>query len=485
MDISTASIDASSSSSVATGSHHHHESGELLSAAGSASASASRASLASAEDPAPHSATASISQSLVGLASTPPYLEKWLVSLQTSFAADYLLLKRDLDRAHRATLDRERAAHTASLTAVETAIKDLQADAAQFEATSKWRLHALGALARQFRLRALARTRAQLFLAWRRKTFDAHGEAFKHHVATTHAARARLRKAMAAWAVAVRGSWKRMCERKAAAKAQETIDAAKAEYERKIDELTAELAEQVRLHQETEALRQAQEHDLRSAFMRGLSALNMETMSALNHSYVVIAPQRGSRYADPSAPTPASMAASMGGVHLGHGESYAHVSVGPPVMARPGGLATCHPHHHDEDDPHGRLSVSALDPAPRDSSLAASMRSLKGNGSGHAPSTASLYTSSRTAPTRSSAPPPTPPPRVVHDPTIKPRSGDQQVAPGPAPRSIKYAATGVLPGQAAARGITTAVYVTRHPRPAGSTSVLGGKGRLGRSERSE
>jgi hypothetical protein len=56
------------------------------------------------------------------------------------------------------------------------------------------------------------------------------------------------------------------------------------EYEEKIAGLKRELSIQIGIHQENESKRREQAEDIRKAFMRGLSSLNIETLNLLQHN---------------------------------------------------------------------------------------------------------------------------------------------------------------------------------------------------------
>ncbi|KNE60771.1 hypothetical protein AMAG_06129 [Allomyces macrogynus ATCC 38327] len=209
----------------------------------------------------------------------PPHLDKWLVSLHSAFAADFLTLRANLDRAHQESLASERIAHSAEREKLAQALKTAEAAAARNAQAAKWRLQALDLLAHEFRERHAVKARVQAWTAWRAHLARRGHDRFKEHVAAVHAERQTKFRTVVAWRGVVRDRWRRAERAKIQAEFDRQLANRVAEHTAIVASLTQQLTEHADLLSALEQRHRDREDGIRMAFMRGLSALNLETMT--------------------------------------------------------------------------------------------------------------------------------------------------------------------------------------------------------------
>ncbi|KAJ3370017.1 Centrosomal protein poc5 [Allomyces arbusculus] len=229
----------------------------------------------------------------------------WLVSLHSAFAADFLTLRADLDRAHQESLVSERTAHAAEREKLAQALSTTEAAAARNAQATKWRLQALDLLAHEFSERHAAKARVQAWTAWRAHLARRGHDRFKEHIAALHAEKQAKFRIVVAWRSVVRDRWRRAERAKMKAEFDRQLADRVAEHTTTVASLMQQLTEHADLLAALEQRHRDREDGIRMAFMRGLSALNLETMTVLQDPPP---PHDCPASPRPASPTPAAAA---------------------------------------------------------------------------------------------------------------------------------------------------------------------------------
>ncbi|KNE64208.1 hypothetical protein AMAG_09251 [Allomyces macrogynus ATCC 38327] len=255
----------------------------------------------------------------------PPHLDKWLVSLHSAFAADFLTLRADLDCAHQASLASERTAHAAEREELAQALSTAEAAAARNAQAAKWRLQALDLLAYEIHERHTAKARVQAWNAWRAHLARRWHDRFKEHIAAVHAEKQAKFRIVIAWRSVVRDRWRRAERAKMQADFDRQLADRVAEHTATVASLTQQLTEHADLLAALEQRHRDREDGIRMAFMRGLSALNLETMTVLQDP-----PPPHDR---PESPRPASPMPATTAVPWASPPGSVHGAVPDPALA--------------------------------------------------------------------------------------------------------------------------------------------------------
>ncbi|ORZ36162.1 hypothetical protein BCR44DRAFT_1499037 [Catenaria anguillulae PL171] len=213
--------------------------------------------------------------------SLPPQLSKWVTTLQSAFAADLHQLQDDLDASNRAALAASATAHAAQMADMESKLAEAHDALARAQPAIKYRPHAHRLLVDTFRARQDARMCAALFLLWKRRAHLVTEEHRKMVAANRHTHQVVLRKAFNGWFRVVREAWRQERDQRLDEKTKVAVAQATHDLESRLRDLARELQDEKRRRHELVREQKVHEAEMRAAFVRGLSALNMETMAVL------------------------------------------------------------------------------------------------------------------------------------------------------------------------------------------------------------
>ncbi|RKO84542.1 hypothetical protein BDK51DRAFT_12054, partial [Blyttiomyces helicus] len=122
-------------------------------------------------------------------------------------------------------------------------------------------------------------TAVMLFYRWRTRFSEEKRLRLASRVAVHHFRSVQARKALLGWHRAAGATWRRMVEKRMRNEAEKSLAELSREYENRLAESNAQLAETTRQLQASESRLAQQREELRMGLMRGVCALNLEAMS--------------------------------------------------------------------------------------------------------------------------------------------------------------------------------------------------------------
>ncbi len=148
-------------------------------------------------------------------------------------------------------------------------------------------------------------TRQELEFERRRRALEEQEEHAKWLLAVRHHRRRRLEQGFAAFHQQIKAKWREKIDEGCQQRAREVCLALTADYEARLGAVNRELERQRETNDELERRRVAFEEKMKKAFMRGVSALNMEAMAFAGAEGVAGEPPSGLRtHAAPAMATP-------------------------------------------------------------------------------------------------------------------------------------------------------------------------------------
>nr|XP_033785200.1 centrosomal protein POC5 [Geotrypetes seraphini] len=206
-------------------------------------------------------------------------LDSWSGNLKTNVMAELRKWRRTMIDEHKLEIKRHQEKHTEYVNQLYKKIDNLKDLLRTFETSTQRKDEVITnltqALERQKERTELMRT----FTHWRLEHADARQEAYINNMVIKHYTMALKQKVWRAWRSVVKSSWKSRAEEACRVRAEEVCIQLYNDYETRTAELNNALeearAEIQRLHSDREQF----EGSMKKAFMRGVCALNMETMS--------------------------------------------------------------------------------------------------------------------------------------------------------------------------------------------------------------
>ncbi|XP_029431085.1 centrosomal protein POC5 isoform X2 [Rhinatrema bivittatum] len=206
-------------------------------------------------------------------------LDTWSGNLKTNVMSELSKWRLTMIEEHKLEMKRHQEKHAEYVNQLYKKIDNLKDLLRTYETSTQRKDEVISnlthAIERQKKKVELMRT----FTHWRLQHADARQEAYMSNLATRHYTLALKQKFWRAWHSVIKTTWKNRVEEACRARAEEICIQLYNDYEARTTELNGALdearAEIQRLHGE----RQRFEGSMKKAFMRGVCALNMETMS--------------------------------------------------------------------------------------------------------------------------------------------------------------------------------------------------------------
>ncbi|KAK6091070.1 hypothetical protein MT418_008363 [Batrachochytrium dendrobatidis] len=205
-------------------------------------------------------------------------LDKLTVLFRQAILADYTISRNRINEYHKAELNSIRQAHELELDGLN----------GKMDSVIKSRNHSDKKLVDYVQVvnaatAFLTRKRNRLatekwFGRWKVRQMELRKRKFAMHIAPRHHRKTMMQKAILGWHSEAGVTWRKATENRIRMEAEKHMQTMSAEYESRIAQLSKKLNKtQMQLHLSIEK-QHIQQEDMKRSFLRGVCALNMETM---------------------------------------------------------------------------------------------------------------------------------------------------------------------------------------------------------------
>ncbi|XP_061116741.1 centrosomal protein POC5 [Conger conger] len=206
-------------------------------------------------------------------------LDTWSNNLKVNVMEELRRWKVAFVEKHRMELGREREKHAAHVSGLNAEMDSLKELLNTYETSNQRKDQLISTLTQRVERERERVEMMRTFTQWRLKQSSARDEALGSRRAEQHYVLQLKRRVWAGWFSLIQGRWRARVERACQLRAQEVCERLSAEHQAQLEESAEALgraqAEIGRLQQERERCEEA----MRTAFMRGVCALNMEALS--------------------------------------------------------------------------------------------------------------------------------------------------------------------------------------------------------------
>nr|XP_057926043.1 centrosomal protein POC5 [Doryrhamphus excisus]XP_057926044.1 centrosomal protein POC5 [Doryrhamphus excisus]XP_057926045.1 centrosomal protein POC5 [Doryrhamphus excisus]XP_057926046.1 centrosomal protein POC5 [Doryrhamphus excisus]XP_057926047.1 centrosomal protein POC5 [Doryrhamphus excisus] len=213
-------------------------------------------------------------------------LDTWTSKLKTNVLRELRKWRVAFIEQHRQELEKERDIHTAQKNALTGELKSLKDLLNTYEISNKRKDEVIRNLSLVLDRQKNKLDKLKVFTHWRLQYLEAKEEAHATQMARQHYRYHLKRKVWLAWNGEAKKEWKSRMEQACRARAQEVCARLAEEYEAKLEALALEHnQDRERAQAEIQRMqldRERREVTMRKALMRGVCALNMETLQLFN-----------------------------------------------------------------------------------------------------------------------------------------------------------------------------------------------------------
>ncbi|XP_061134686.1 centrosomal protein POC5 isoform X2 [Syngnathus typhle] len=214
------------------------------------------------------------------------FLDTWSQNLKTNVLRELMDWRLALINQHRRELQKERDCRSSETEAYKAELERLKNLLHTSETNNKRKDEMIRNLNVVLNKQKQKLEKMSAFTKWKLQYSKAKEEAFTSKLAQQHYNLRLKRKAWLMWHSAYLKEWKARMEQACRAKAEEVCNRLSENYEARIQTITKEHNEALtKAHAEIERLQLEQEHKevcMKKALMRGVCALNMETLHLFN-----------------------------------------------------------------------------------------------------------------------------------------------------------------------------------------------------------
>ncbi|KAJ1543695.1 Centrosomal protein poc5 [Nowakowskiella sp. JEL0078] len=209
-------------------------------------------------------------------------VEKWTELMQRAVVADFIDSKAQIKKAYESEMQEKTSEMSTMMTELTCSLKEANQNLDRESTNAKKARRLAYAALEWWLLQKNHIVLRKYFSQWRSRITDILRFQITKKIAQAYLRRTVLKRVIDAWKTIARVSWRKLTERRIKIEAEYAMELLSKEYERRMKELENRLAESnqkltVALQERTQ-----QHEQLRRAVLRGVSALNMEAMVAMN-----------------------------------------------------------------------------------------------------------------------------------------------------------------------------------------------------------